>query len=129
MSEHKIVIDTEKSIAPEGWEFTGEFRRTLSVEFYLGDNGNATPGPSAYSHPILRKKKPERKRVGLHELYWTIDIDSFSIVSRLDCRGSKDERRFTIGNYFHSREEAEEAARRLKETLAAYNQEILDSLR
>jgi hypothetical protein len=128
MSEHKIVIDTEKSIAPEGWEFTGEYRKALSGEFCLLDFGHIYQGASLEPHPILRKKKSERKRVELHGLYWTIDYIDFTVISKLDCQEFRDERRFASGNYFYSREVAEEAAHRVKETLAAYHQEILDSL-
>ena len=55
----KIVIDTEKSEAPEGYEFTGEYRAAKLSEHYW-DNGEVKPSASSCEYPILRPtEKPK----------------------------------------------------------------------
>lgn len=59
----KIVIDTEKSVAPEGFELTGEYRKSELGEYFLSGceavlfgKGNLLPDEH---NPILKKKPPQ----------------------------------------------------------------------
>nr|DAJ81262.1 MAG TPA: hypothetical protein [Caudoviricetes sp.] len=55
--------------------------------------------------------------------YYYVDNQEIIIVDKEDGHWA-DENRYRIGNYFHTREQAEEAARRVKETLRKYHEEI-----
>lgn len=65
----------------------------------------------------IRWRAPEKCK------YWYCTID-FNAVKTADCRYELDHRMHSYGNYFRTEEQAEEAAKRMKETLRKYHEEI-----
>jgi len=56
-------------------------------------------------------------------IYFFIDNQGIVIVDK-ECGYYVDKNRHEYGNYFHTKEQAEEAAKRMKETLRKYHEEI-----
>lgn len=55
--------------------------------------------------------------------YWCCTMD-FNVIKTADYRYELDHRMHKYGNYFSTEEQAEEAAKRMKETLRKYHEEI-----
>lgn len=68
------------------------------------------------------KPEPKRWKPKAYECYWTVDNDGLKNFmwkdDYIDCE------RFAAFNYFQTREQAEEAARRVRETLLNYHKEL-----
>ena len=62
-----------------------------------------------------------RATAGKSYFIFTSDFDSSCFT---ECFATSDTRFYNCGNYFQSKEHAEEAARRVKETLRKYHEEI-----
>nr|DAQ14381.1 MAG TPA: hypothetical protein [Caudoviricetes sp.] len=56
-------------------------------------------------------------------IYFCIDNQGIVIVDK-ECGYYVDKNRHEYGNYFHTKEQAEEAAKRVKETLKKFHEEI-----
>ena len=80
----KIKIDTENSEAPEGFDFTGEYRKPKKGEWYFAD-----PKPIMASfdftnapYPILSKKEPKLRIFEDGDEYFTckglVEIDELT---------------------------------------------------
>lgn len=71
------------------------------------------------------EKKVEKTRWRAEEGdgYFYVDNQGRKIAKNEECK-FVDEDRFAFGNYFRTKEQAEEAARRVKETLQKYHEEI-----
>ena len=65
----------------------------------------------------IRWRAPEKS------YYWCCSID-LSIMKTADYRYEADQKMCNCGNYFHTKEQAEEAAKRIKEVLFKYHEEI-----
>ncbi len=48
--------------APQGWKFTGEFRRSNNEEHFLGVNGKLCAGSTSVCRLILQPVPPSKKR-------------------------------------------------------------------
>ena len=57
------------------------------------------------------------------ERYYYVSTEGFVLVDKEECY-IIDENRYKFGNYFRTYEQAEEAARRMKEDLLKYHEEI-----
>ena len=64
-----------------------------------------------------------RWRAGLGEEYFTTTICG-QIYNFYECNGEYDDAHYDAYAYFHTEEQAEEAAKRIKETLRKYHEEI-----
>lgn len=99
----KVEIDLPEI---EGYEYTGEYRVPKRGEYYFfkdNDGAWAASGDVCNNHHILRKK---RWRAEYYGAYWIIDTDgyihkSYEYSDLIGCR------RYELGNYFQTREEAE----------------------
>ena len=71
------------------------------------------------------KKRVEKIRWRAEDRCRYFYIDScIKVGSGADFRYAEDEERWKVGNYFQTEEEAEEAGKRVKETLRKYHEEI-----
>lgn len=73
----------------------------------------------------VEKKRVEtiRWRAEKGEKYFSIDTD-IQVCTFLDKYGVCDDVFYDALNYFHTKKQAEEAAKRVKETLRKYHEEI-----
>lgn len=109
----KISVDLPE--LPKGYEYTGEYRlpnegcKFLDV---MGEVSYATRASSVMRF-IIRKS---RWRAGLNDMYYT--IMSGLEIYQLEERGDQeDSRLYGIGNYFKTKEMAQEAVKLYKEAL------------
>lgn len=111
----KLVIDLEKSVPPEGYEFSGEFRIAREEEYYLSSSlevirAGYTDTMALY--PILRKK---RWRAEDHGMYWYVDTDTDMVVEGLDNRTHRATSHYCMGNYFKEQDEAVKYLKKIRE--------------
>lgn len=77
--------------------------------------------PSLYQdwfEPVI-----ERWRAGIKESRYFVTSDG-GLNSGIECDDEMDDAYFESGNYFKTREQAEEASRRIKKVLMDYHKEI-----
>ncbi len=67
-------------------------------------------------------RKPKRWRAGEGYIYYHTDMQH--TVARGDWRLVEDNLNYKHGNYFETKEQAEEAARRIREVLKQYHNEL-----
>lgn len=104
----KVYIDLEKSMPPEGFEFTGDFRRAEVGEWYLlGPKArHAALASTGGSRPILKKL---RWRAAEDETYWYIN-SAGSPCRDYESRTQLHSDRHHVGNYFETWEQARDFA-------------------
>jgi len=120
--ETHIVIDTDKSVAPEGFEFTGEYRKPEQGEYF--DEGNNVRlcthyGQYALRYPILKKKrfKPEN-----NEIYYSIGSE-LTVNQNCWCGCSYEIRLYEAGNCYQTEEDALKAKPGLRDTYMSVHDE------
>lgn len=74
-------------------------------------------------NPEEKQVKKIRWRAEEGDGYFYVDNQGRKIAKNEECK-FVDEDRFAFGNYFRTKEQAEEAARRIKEVLIKYHEEI-----
>ena len=116
-----IKIDVANSIAPDGYEFTGEYRAPEEGEPFSYEGIVEFGGKFTDEFPILRKIKSKRWRAkyGADKAYFYIS-EFLKVEFTWENTLTVDDRRYKIGNYFQTEEEALEVAELLKQTLASY---------
>lgn len=120
MNKPQIKIDIANSVAPDGYEFTGEYRQVEKGEYCLFPWGALLMREKTCAHyPILRKIKPKRWRAGPKGIYFYVDGDA-TVRDHIDRRDEIDEHLYAIGNHFRTEVEADEVAELFKQTLANY---------
>ena len=91
---------------PEGWEYTGEFRKVSDGEWYLY-HGNAlrwdARGFSADCYPILRRKRWVPK---MGDKYWYVNACGISSTSYEEC--AWDMEKVKCDNCWRTKEKAQE---------------------
>ena len=113
----KVLIynDTEWSTNPAGWHIATEEERQLLFDKMKerGLQWNA------------EKKRVEkiRWRAKRHETYYSVHM-CLSVVNTIETYKSFDDKLWDNFNYFRTKEQAEEAAKRVRETLRKYHEEI-----
>ena len=112
----KITVDLPP--APEGYEYTGEYRNALSGEPFLGHSGAIRhTGKTAYAYLILRKVQ-WRAREGEPYFFFSLSSGRRCLVSEaLETSFGLDDIQHASGNYFKTREEAEEKAKAVYQLL------------
>ena len=116
----KITVDLPP--APKGYEYTGEYRKALDGETY-SDPGwvkmkpivVTSAGTTSYPYFILRRV---RWRAHHGQPYYYIILGYGQGVHRsIEDSLDLDDKRHALGNYFKTREEAEEKAKALYQLL------------
>jgi hypothetical protein len=106
---------------PEGWEYTGEYRRPAKGEGWLGIHGNSfdTSGGVA---PLgcFFILKPVKWRAEQGEMFYLV-TNRMTVTSTTDIRTKSDNVQYESGNYFRTEKEAENAASAIKELLKQLN--------
>lgn len=110
-----IEIKTEVDI-PEGYVWTGEYRRIEEGELGFGLGGETIIDASSSKVPpvkclILQKVKP---RVPEGERYYYLYAHG-RVGTSIDRRGMSSDANYERGNYFLDEESAKEAAEKLEE--------------
>lgn len=110
-----VSNDTEWSTNPAGWHIaTDEEKQTLFAK--MKEQGLRWNAEEKQVEKI-RWRAPE----GHKYLYCSIDS---TVVNTTDCRYELDYKMYKYGNYFRTEKQAEEAAKRVKEALRKYHEEI-----
>ena len=103
--------------AIEGWEYTGEWRHAKTGEGMIDTGGNlhvhTSPYRSVGKYPILHRKRwrAEHKKI-YYNLNTCLIVDSTS-----EYYSDGDNLRYQVGNYFQTKEEAEQARERVIKAL------------
>lgn len=113
----KVLIsnNTEWSTNPAGWHIaTDEEKQTLFDK--MKEQG------LQWNEEEKRVEKM-RWRAKKGENYFLLNRTDFEVDHYYECFDEVDAKLYKYGNYFRTREQAEEAARRMKETLRKYHEE------
>lgn len=111
-----VSNNTEWSTNPDGWHIaTDEEKQTLFDKMKeQGLRWNA-------EEKRVEKIRWRAKKGGN---YFLLNRTTFEVDHYYDCFDEVDAKLYKYGNYFRTREQAEEAAKRVKETLRKYHEEI-----
>lgn len=71
-------------------------------------------------------KSKRWRAIGNGGLYYTIDSNDWSVIAEYDNQLKADDRRWTSGNYFENRKDAEKAARRIQNMLNEIHMKLTD---
>lgn len=69
----------------------------------------------------------KKQRVDYGNKYWAID-DLFNVISTWDLNTDRTAARFSVNNYFHTKEEAEAMAKKLRAVLEGEEVYTLDEI-
>ena len=97
-----MKLEIEVPEPPEGYEYTGEYRRSSEGELFL-DDGMVLAGQSVAPWLILRKKRWRANNELRYYCYVENNGDIFTIE---DYQDYLDNSRYEKGNYFRTKEEA-----------------------
>lgn len=117
----KLVLDLEKSVAPEGYQFAdSEVRHPKEGEYYGNSHGYAGEANHDFTggnYPILKKAEPWRADSG--RVYYSVKWrgDRFIIWSYIEFNTELDKRRYKSGHYWKTRNEGDETLNKLNSVI------------
>lgn len=131
MPKYKLVKDLPFQKADDTeWELVGEgiYINDQKVCLFkaIGEDTNL-PWEMSWGDPLtsgfFEEVKAKRWRGKKNETYYFVRY-GFSVVKTYDEYSSVDDLMWEDGNYFRTKDQAEEAAKRIKKLLADYQEEI-----
>ena len=111
---------------------TTHVRDRYGRDWWIQPDGTLYKGSGLFLFPSAEVRtwegwQPPKKRwkAEQHEEYWYIDCDGGLYTSHEgEANGQDDDGCFSLGNYFRTKAQAEEAAKRVSEVLEKYHEEI-----
>lgn len=108
----KVTIDLPDI---DGYTYTGELRKPQEGEYYLHANWQFGAIKAGFCPPPARRYilKKSRWRASYCKIYYYVDSD-LVVEAITDRRSSVDDRRFSTGNYFRLKNDAEQFIEKVK---------------
>lgn len=103
-----MKVEIELPELPDGWEYTGEFRRAEHGEYIamFADNRALVVSAECRADQDVFIVKPKRWRAERHDEYWYFASRGF-LQSDIENGSAVDALRWKFGNYFKTAQEAE----------------------